>query len=398
MSGPLCGIRVLDIATFIAAPFCATILAEFGAEVLKIEQPRGGDSLRKFGTLTDCGDTLLWLSEARNKKSVTLNLNSPQGAELLRRLVEVSDVVVENFRPCTLKNWGLDFEALHKVNPRLVMLSISGYGQTGPNAKMPGFARVAHAFSGLAYLSGEPGRCPVVPGSTSLADYMSGMFGAIGVLIALRHVERTGVGQQIDLGLYESVFRILDEIAPVYARTGLQREAMGADMDNIVPHSHYPTADGKWVALACSNDRMWQRLARAMGREDLGTAAAFATIPQRNAQRAEVNGLVTAWTQNLPCAQILAECARHEVPCSKLMSIAEIFHDPQFAARQNLMEIEDPRVGAITLPSPVPKMSVTPPVVEHAGPALGAANDEILGDLLGLTSRDIAALKAQGVV
>ncbi len=223
---PLDGVRVLDIATFLAAPFCGTVLADFGAEVIKVEQPGVGDPLRRFGTPTAAGDTMVWLSEARNKKSVTLDLRNAEGADLFRKLVAQSDVVLENFRPGTLEKWGLGYEALKAVNPRLVMLRVSAYGQTGPYRERPGFARIAHAFSGLAYLAGEAGRVPVVPGSTSLADYMSGVWGAVGVLMGLRVAEKTGQGQFVDIGLYESVFRFLDETATAYAASGFVRGAL----------------------------------------------------------------------------------------------------------------------------------------------------------------------------
>ena len=398
MTGPLSDIRVLDAATFLAAPFCGTMLADFGAEVIKVEQPGAGDSLRRFGTMTDCGDTYVWMSEARNKSSVTIDLRKPDGAELFRDLVRHSDVVLENFRPGTMARWGLGYEDLLKINPKLILLSISAYGQDGPYKDMPGFARVAHAFSGLAYLSGEPGRPPVVPGSTSLADYMSGMFGAIGVLIGLRDAERSGQGQWIDLGLYESMFRVLDELAPKYAATGFQRERMGADTVNVVPHSHYETADANWVALACSNDRMWQRLCRAMERTDLIDDPAYATMIERDRHRPVVNALVAGWVGGLPLEVVLERTRAEEVPCAKLLSIADIFQDPQYAARGNLVEIDDPRLGKLTLPAPLPRMSRTPPSLRSAGPALGDANARIFGDLLGLTPERLAELKTNGVI
>lgn len=398
MSNALYDIRVLDVATFIAAPFCGTILSDFGAEVIKIEQPGVGDSLRRFGTATECGDTLVWLSEARNRESVTLDLRRPEGAELFRRLVARSDVVLENFRPGTMERWGLGYDALAAINPKLVMLRVSAYGQTGPMREEPGFARIAHAFSGLAYLSGEPGRTPVVPGSTSLADYMTGMFGAIGVMVALRHAERTGRGQIVDIGLYESIFRVLDEIAPAYARYGYERERMGADTVNVVPHSHYLTRDGSWVALACSNDRMWERLTAAMDRPELASSPLYATAPARNANRAEVNAMVSEWVGSLDVEAVLEVCAAHEAPCSKLLSIADIFRDPQYAARKNLLEVEDPRVGALTVPAPLPQMSETPPGFRSTGPALGSGNAAVLGRLLGLTQTDIDALAARQII
>jgi hypothetical protein len=398
VAGPLDGIRVLDIATFVAAPFCGTIMAEFGAEVIKIEQPGEGDSLRRFGTMTEAGDTLVWLSEARNKKSVTLDLRKPEGADLFRQLVAKSDVVLENFRPGTMEKWGLGFEALSKINPRLIMLQVSAYGQTGPMSDKPGFARIAHAFSGLAYLAGEPGRPPVVPGSTSLADYMSGLFGAVGVLMALRHAERTGEGQSIDVALYESIFRVLDELAPAYDKFGYQRERMGPDTVNVVPHSHYETRDGSWVALACSNERMWERLCKAMGRPELAADPRYAGTRQRDAHRAEVNKIVADWARSLTIDDLLATCEAHEAPASKLLSIADIFENPQYAARENLRTIDDPRAGRIVVPAPLPRMSRTPSQLRTAGPELGSANTEILGELLGLGEADLAALKQNRVI
>ena len=396
--GPLSDIRVLDIATFVAAPFCGTIMAEFGAEVIKVEQPGAGDSLRRFGTMTETGDTLVWLSEARNKQSVTLDLRKPEGRDIFLKLVAKSDVVLENFRPGTLEKWGLGYDELAKVNPRIVLLRVSAYGQTGPMRDKPGFARIAHAFSGLAYLSGEPGRPPVVPGSTSLADYMSGLFGAVGVMVALRHAEKTGEGQYIDIGLYESVFRVLDEIAPAYARSGFVRERMGPDTVNIVPHSHYETKDGRWVALACSNDRMWERLTKAMGRPELADDPRYSLPKARDDHRPEVNALVAEWVKSNDAEDLIALCDTAEAPISVLMNIADIFADPQYAARGNLQKIDHPQLGELTLPAPLPRLSKTPPSLNSAGPALGNANDEVFGGLLALTTDYLALLKSKNVI
>ncbi len=398
MTRPLADIRVLDLATFIAAPFCGTILSDFGAEVIKVEQPGIGDSLRRFGTPTEVGDTLVWLSEARNRESVTLDLRQAEGADLFKRLVAVSDVVLENFRPGTLERWGLDWDTLRAINPKLILLRVSAYGQTGPMAAKPGFARIAHAFSGLAYLSGEPGRPPVVPGSTSLADYMTGMYGAIGVLIALRHAAATGEGQVIDIGLYESIFRVLDELAPAYAKHGYQRERMGPDTVNVVPHSHYETRDGDWIALACSNDRMWERLCAAMARPELSHDERYSRPMARAGRRAEVNGIVATWVGGHTTAEVMAACEAADAPVAKLMSVADIFADPQYAARGNLLTIDDPRVGALVVPAPLPRMSATPPVFDHAGPALGSGNADILGGLLGLDPATLAGLAARAVI
>ncbi len=392
----LAGLRVLDIATFVAAPFCGTILSDFGAEVIKIEQPRTGDALRQFGTITECGDSLVWLSESRNKKAVTLDLRKPEGAELFRKLAAKADVVLENFRPGTLEKWGLGFEALAKINPGLVMLRISAYGQTGPKKHEPGFARIAHAFAGLSWLAGEADGPPVVPGSTSMADYVSGMWGAIGVLTALRARERTGQGQFIDLGLYESVFRLLDEIAPAYAKYGTVRERMGADTVNVVPHSHYRTASGEWVALACTSDKMFERLAQVMGRPELFVE--FPTSAIRVANRARVNAIVSEWMASHPLKEVIARTGEGGVPCAQIYSIKEIFEDPQYEARGNLLRINDPRVGELVVPAALPRMSRTPPVFRHAGRALGADNEQVYSELLGLDREALRRHAEAGVI
>ena len=392
----LADIRVLDIATFVAAPFCGTILADFGAEVIKVEQPGAGDSLRQFGTITECGDSLVWLSEARNKKTVTLDLRKAQGADLFRKLVAKSDVVLENFRPGTLEKWGLGFDALAEINPGLVMLRVSAYGQTGPKRGEPGFARIAHAFSGLSGLAGEADGPPVVPGSTSMADYASGMWGAIGVLMALRSRDRTGRGQFIDLGLYESVFRLLDEIAPAYAKYGTVRTRMGADTINVVPHSHYQTGTGQWVALACTSDKMFQRLAVVIDRPEV--VDLYPTSAIRVQHREQVNAIVAEWIGRHTLHEVTEKMRAGGVPCAEIYSIREIFEEPQYAARGNLMRVEDPRVGELVLPAAVPRMSRTPPKFRHTGRPLGADNEQVYRDLVGVDEHALQAYAAAGVV
>jgi len=391
-------VRVLDIATFLAAPFCGTILGDFGAEVIKIEKPGVGDSLRKFGSITECGDTLVWLSEARNKKSVTLNLKSPAGADIFRRLVAKSDVVLENFRPGTLESWGIGFDALRAINPKLIMLRVSAYGQNGPMKNEPGFARIAHAFGGLSFLAGEADGPPVVPGSTSLADYISGMWGAIGVLLALREVAAGGAGQCIDIGLYESVFRLLDELAPAYAKYRTVRTRMGADTVNVAPHSHYQTADGKWVAIACTNERMFQRLATVMARPDLIDNADFCTSEARVRNREAVNKMVADWVASLIFSDVLSRCRDGGVPCGPIYSVEDMFGDAQYRARSNLLEVLDPRIGPVTIPNSLPLMSGTPAEFQHTGRALGADTEEVLQQLLDIDHGTIAQLRKDGVV
>lgn len=395
---PLEGIRILDIATFLAGPFCSSIMGEFGAEVIKVEQPGVGDPLRKFGTPTEAGDSLVFLSESRNKKSITLDLRQEKGVMLLKKLVEKSDVVVENFRTGTLEKWGVGYEALSKVNPGLVMLRVTGYGQTGPKAREPGFARIAHAFSGLSYLAGEPDGPPLMPGSTSLADYLTGTYGALGVLIALRHRDRTGEGQYIDIALFEPIFRFLDELAPAYARHGYVRERMGADTVNVAPHSHYPTADGKHVAIACTSDKMFARLAEVMGRPELAGEGRYGKVAARLEERADVNRIVGEWTGSMSREEVLNKLKEGEVPSGPIYNIAEIFEDEQFAARGMLEKVMDERVGEITVPATLPRLSKTPGRIAHLGPPLAAHNDEVYGGLLGLSDEERSALRAEGVI
>jgi crotonobetainyl-CoA:carnitine CoA-transferase CaiB-like acyl-CoA transferase len=390
------GIRVLDLGTFIAGPHCATILGEFGAEVIKVE-PKTGDSLRRLGTNTECGDTLVWLSEARNKKCITLDLTTDRGRELLRQLAAKCDVIVENFRPGTLEKWGLGYDELKNLNRGAILVRISAYGQDGPMSSQPGFARIAHAFSGLAYLAGLPGGMPVVPGSTSLADYMSGMYGAIGALVALQARQSTGEGQCIDLALYESVFRVLDEIAPAFQKFGYVRERMGADAVNVCPHSHYQTKDGKWIAIACTSDAMFVRLAEVMEQPELAAANRYGPQALRLAARDEVNAIVTKWVATLDLETALARCAKGGVPASLIYSIADIFEDPQYRARGNIKMTES-RAGAIAVPGVVPRLSATPGEVRWLGEGIGARNEEVFRDLLGLKDADLNRLRDEGVI
>jgi crotonobetainyl-CoA:carnitine CoA-transferase CaiB-like acyl-CoA transferase len=397
-NGPLAGVRILDAATFLAAPFCGVILADFGAEVIKVEQPGVGDPLRKFGTTTECGDSLVWLSEARNKKFVTLDLRKQRGAQMFRQLAAGSDVVLENFRPGTMEKWGLGLEALREVNPKLVMLRISAYGQDGPYRSKPGFARIAHAFSGLSYLAGESGRQPVVPGSTSIGDYVSGMWGAIGVLLALRSVEQGGAGQAVDIGLYEGVFRLLDELVPAYRKFGVVRERMGADVLFVVPHGHWKCGDDKWIAIACSSEKMFERLAAVMGRPDLMTSPEFRTNEARVKNRDAMNAIVAAWASSLRREDVLAACDRGEVACGPVLNVAEICEDEHYLSRGNFEPVDNPRVSDLVLPTQPLRLSETPAEFQHVGGALGQDTDEVYTQLLGLSASEIAGLRSDGVI
>ncbi len=395
---PLTGVRVLDIATMLAAPFCAALLGDFGADVLKVEMPDGGDPFRTFGTTTETGASLNWLNDGRNKQSVTLDLRKAAGVELFKRLVADCDILVENFRPGTLERWGLGPEVLTAIKPDLILVRISAYGQAGPYRDRPGYARIAHAFAGLAYLAGEADGPPVTPGSTSLADYISGLYAALGALLAYIVRERQGIGQTVDVALYEGVLRMLDELAPAYGRSGFVRERMGADTVNAVPHSHYQTRDGHWIALACSSDKMFARLAAVMQRPDLIAPARFARTEQRVAARAEVNGIVADWMASLDRDEVMARCLAGEVPAGPVNSIADIFADPHIAARGSLLHVHDARAGEVVVPNVVPRLSATPGRLRNLGPDLGQHNHEVYAGRLGLDAETLQRLREDGVI
>ena len=395
---PLDDIRILDVSSFLAGPFCSTQLAEFGAEVWKVELPKVGDALRRFGTITEDGDSLPWLSECRNKKSITLDMRTAEGARLMKRLVQEVDVLVENFQPGTLEKWGLGWEVLKEINPRLVMVRISGYGQTGPYRDRPGFGRIANAFGGLAFLAGYPDRPPVTPGSATIPDYMAGLYGAMGAMLALKARERTGKGQMVDIGLYEPIFRILDELAPAFAYKGFVRQRMGPGTVNVVPHSHYPTRDGRWIAIACTNDKIYERLAVAMGEPHMARPENWGTLANRERDRQKVDEHVGAWTARHDRADLLRICEQAQVPCGPIYSVDEIFEDPQYAARGNILKMQDERVGELPIPNLVPRLSDTPGSVRWLGPRLGEHNTEVFKDLLGLGDDDLRRLADEGVI
>jgi succinyl-CoA:(S)-malate CoA-transferase subunit B len=397
---PLAGIRVIDVATVIAAPYCATILGEFGADVLKVEHPIGGDALRRFGTPTSRGDTLAWLSEGRNKRSVTIDLRRPEGVDLFKQLIAETDVLCENFRPGTLEKWGLGWEVLHEINPRLVMLRVTGYGQTGPYSRRPGFARVAHAVGGIAYLAGMPKGTPVTPGSTTLGDYLTGLYGCMGVLMALRYRDLTGCGQYVDAALYESVFRCTDELAPAYSMYGAVRERHGPTHNDFAcPYGHFPTRDGKWVAIACATDKLFERLAEAMKRPELASSSTYGDQKTRLENRHDVNEIVRDWCGSLTREEILERCFATGAPAGPLNNIADIFGDRQFHARRNLVAIDEEDIEeTVIVPGVIPQLSETPGKIRHLGPQLGEHTDEVLRDVLGIDPERIEELREKRVI
>jgi crotonobetainyl-CoA:carnitine CoA-transferase CaiB-like acyl-CoA transferase len=396
---PLSGVRVIDLGTFLAGPYAASIMGEFGAEVIKVEHPIAGDSMRQFGTPTKRHDaTLAWLSEGRNRKSVTLDLRQAEGVAIFLKLIAKADVLIENFRPGTMESWGLGWEELSQANPGLVMLRVSGYGQTGPYRRRSGFAHIAHAFGGLSYLCGFPGETPVVPSTMPLGDYVVSLYGAIGVLIALRHRDATGEGQVVDIGTYEAVFRQLDEIAGAYGMFGKIREREGSGSFVAVPHGHFRTRDDKWIAIACTTDKMFERLAEAMGRPELASSSLYGEQRKRLAARDQVNQIVIDWVGSLDRADVIQICLDHQVPVGKVNSIADIFEDEHYQARGNLVRIEEDGLGEVTVPGVIPTLSETPGRITNLGPTMGDATYEILRELLGITPDEIKRLRSRRII
>lgn len=396
---PMTGIRVIDLGTFLAGPHAASILGEFGAEVFKVEHPIAGDPMRRFGTATKRLDaTLAWLSEARNRKSVTIDLRQPAGVKLFLKLIGKCDVLIENFRPGTMEQWGFGWPQLREANPGLVYLRVSGYGQTGPYRRRSGFAHIAHAVGGLSYLAGFPGETPVVPGTVPLGDYLSSLYGAIGIMIALRHKEKTGRGQVIDIGIYEAVFRQLDEIAAGYGLFGKVREREGAGSFVAVPHGHFRTGDDKWVAIACTTDKMFERLAEAMERPELASSGLYGDQRKRLAARDEVNKLVIEWVGSLSRDEVMKRCLDAEVPIGKVNSIADIFEDEHFTARGMLASVKEDGLGEVVVPNVVPTLSATPGRITNLGPALGNATYEVMRELLEISAEEIKQLRQHKII
>lgn len=393
---PLEGVRVLDLGTRIAAPFAATLLAEFGAEVYKVELPGSGDFLREIGPFV--GDySLWWAVDNRAKKSITLDLRHPEGRELFLRLVPHVDVIVENFRPGTLEEWGLDYPRLRSLNPQLILARVSVYGQTGPYRNRPGLDRIGIAFGGLLYLTGYPDRPPVRPGIL-VADYLTAVFNAFGIVLALLHRTRGGSGQWIDLALYESVFRVLEYTAAAYDRLGLVRERQGNRLPNSAPLDNWETKDGQFVCIVAAGDVLFRRLAKAMGRPDLPKDPRFATLQARVAHAEEIHAIVGEWVGRHTAEEVERILVEAEVPVSRVYSIADIFADVHYRERESLITVDDPVIGPVRMQAVYPRLSETPGRVSRGAPKLGEHNDEVYGGLLQLSVAERERLRALGVI
>ncbi len=390
------GVRVLELGQLIAGPFAGSMLANFGAEVIKVEPPVGGDPMRSWRML-DEGTSLWWYGIARNKKSVTLDLRKDEGRELLRKLIRKCDIVIENFRPGRLEEWGLSYEELAKQQPGLIMVRVSGWGQDGPYAKRPGFASVAEGIGGLRYLIGDPDRPPVRTG-VSIGDSIAALHAVIGALTALHHRERTGQGQVVDTAIYESVFNMLESLLPEYDFFGKVRERSGAKLAGIVPSNTYLCADGKYVIIGGNGDSIFRRLMRAIGREDLAEDPRLLHNPGRVEHEAEIDAAISAFTSQHEYAHVFALLEAAEVPAGPIHSIADIVEDPQFKARQMFDEVTLPSGRSLKIPAVVPKLSATPGGTEWIGPKLGAHNHDVYAGLLGLSEAEIEALAQRQVI
>jgi len=393
--GPLSGIRVLELGSLIAGPFCAKTLADFGAEVIKIEPPGEGDPLRTWRRMRN-GVSLWWHVQSRNKKSVTCDLRRPEGQEIVRRLARGAHIAIENFRPGALEKWNLAWESLARENPRLVLVRISGYGQTGPYRERPGFAAIAEVLGGFRYVNGFPDRPPARP-NLSIGDTIASLHGVIGALLALHHVKNGGEGQVIDVALYEAVFNCMESLLPEYDAGGYVRERSGSALPGIAPSNLYPCKGGAYVLIAGNADSLFRRLMSAIGREDLREDPALAKNEGRARAMQKIDGAIGEWTSRRTQAEVLAAMESAEVPAGRIYSIADIAADPHFAARGMIRDIVANDGEPLKVPGVIPVLSQTPGEIRTAAPKLGEHTDEVLQEL-GFSNKEIEGFRQKGIV
>ena len=393
---PLSGLKVVELGTLIAGPFASRICAEFGAQVIKVESPDGGDPLRKWRKLYE-GTSLWWFVQARNKKSLTLNLKHPDGLGILKALLADADILIENFRPGVLEKLGLGWEVLHALNPKLVMVRLSGFGQTGPMKDQPGFGAVGESMGGLRYITGFEDRPPVRTG-ISIGDSIAALWGVIGALMALRHREvNGGLGQVVDVALYEAIFAMMESMVPEFDVFGFIRERTGNIMPGITPSSIHTSLDGKHIQIGANGDAIFKRFMQIIGRDDLANDPALASNDGRDGRRDELYGVIDRWVGSLPLETVLERLGTAQVPASRIFSAEDMFTDPQFLAREMFLQARLPDGKDFKMPGIVPKLSDTPGSADWVGPELGAHNDEVLGSL-GYDAAAIANLKQTGAI
>ncbi|PIA66918.1 CoA transferase [Ectopseudomonas toyotomiensis] len=388
------GLKVIEMGQLIAGPFASKLLGEFGADVIKIEPPGVGDPLRKWRKIKD-GTSLWWHVQSRNKRSLTLDLKQTEAQDIVRKLVSEADLLVENFRPGTLEGWGLGYEALKAINPRLIMLRISGYGQTGPYRDLPGFGVIGEAMGGLRHLSGYPGQAPVRVG-ISIGDSLSSLYGVIGVLLALQERARSGEGQEIDVALYESVFAMMESLIPEYDAFGYVREPAGSALPGITPSNSYPCNDGSYVLIAGNGDSIYKRLMSLIGRDDLGNDPRLAQNDGRSQHAELIDGAIAEWTAQRGRDEVIEALKGARVPAGYPYTAADIVQDPHYLARQMIEQVQT-SVGPLKVPGVLPKLSRTPGRIGTGGPQLGEHNDDILAGL-GLSAEQVAGLRERGII
>jgi formyl-CoA transferase len=395
-SKPLAGVKVIELGTLIAGPFASRICAEFGAEVIKVESPDGGDPLRKWRKLYE-GTSLWWFVQARNKQSLTLNLKHPDGREVLRKLLSEADILIENFRPGVLEKLGFGWDELHALNPKLVMVRLSGFGQSGPMKDQPGFGAVGESMGGLRYITGFEDRPPVRTG-ISIGDSIAALWGVIGALMALRHREvNGGQGQVVDVALYEAIFAMMESMVPEFDVFGFIRERTGNIMPGITPSSIHTSSDGKHVQIGANGDAIFKRFMLAIGRQDLAEDTSLASNDGRDLRRDELYGVIDRWVGSLPLEAVLATLNSAEVPASRIYSAEDMFTDPQYLAREMFLSAKLPDGKPFKMPGIVPKLSETPGSAEWVGPQLGEHNQAVLAGL-GYSAEQITALKSSGAI
>ena len=395
--GPLNDIRVIEMGQLIAGPFCGQLMADFGAEVIKLEQPGSGDPMREWGAEKPHGKQLWFPVLARNKKSVTLNAREAEGQAIVRRLVENADIVLENFRPGTMERWNLGYEELAKINPRIVMVRVSGYGQTGPYSQRAGYGAIGEAMGGLRYVVGDPATPPSRMG-ISIGDTLAATFAALGAMMAIHNVGRTGRGQVVDSAIYEAVLGVMECLVTEYDIGDYVRERTGSILPMIAPSNVYPTADGKMVLIAANQDTVFKRLAEAMGRPELGEDPRYVSHTARGNNQTELDGLIADWSATFEAAALTEHLNAHGVPNGDIYRAPDMLEDAHFKAREAIVKLVDPILGPMRMQNVAPKLSATPGEVRRTAPTLGEHNEEILGGLLGLDAVERERLAAAGII
>ena len=396
-TGPLKGLRVIEMGQLLAGPFCGQMMGDYGAEVIKVEQPGVGDPMREWGREKPHGLSLWWPVIARNKKSITLNLREQQGADILKKLVATSDILIENFRPGTMEKWGLGYDVLKEINPGLIMVRVSGFGQDGPYSSRPGYGAIGEAMGGMRYVVGDPSTPPSRMG-ISIGDQLAATFACMGALAALHHKDQTGEGQVIDSAIYEAVLAMMESLITEYVEADYIRERSGAILPNVAPSNIYPTKDGQMVLIAANQDTVFKRLAAAMGQPELFEDARYKTHGARGENQTELDEIVGAWTASLTADDLMEALDEYGIPQGKIYRAPDMLDDPHFKAREAIIKIAHPQFKNLQMQNVAPKFSKTPGKVRWSGPTLGQHNQEIYGDVLGMSAETMADLSAKGLI